>query len=182
MTFFLALQRTTACAASVCALALLAPGVAAAQGAVQVQGAWVRTAVPGQPGTGAFMTLTARESLRLVRISTPAAAVAEVHQMKMDGNVMTMRPISALDLPAGRTVELKPAGYHLMLTELKQPLPPGSSVQLTLHFKNAQGVESQQLLTLPVAATAPRAADTPAAGKAPAMPVPHGPHSGDHKH
>ena len=183
MKLFSALRWTGVCAASLCAATLLAPVTVAAQDAVQVQGAWVRTAVQGQMGTGGFMKLTAREALQLVRVSTPAAGVSEVHQMKMSGDVMSMRPVAALDLPAGRPVELKPGGYHLMLMDLKQPLPAGSSIALTLHFKDARGVESRQSLTVPVAATAPRAPGQSGAGGAPAAAaggVDSG--SGGHKH
>ena len=71
--------------------------------------------VPGQSGTGAFMKLSAPSGTRLVGASTPAAGVAEVHEMKMEGDTMRMRAAGTLDLPARQTVELKPGGYHLML-------------------------------------------------------------------
>ena len=122
---------------------------------VDVRDAWVRTTVQGQKGTGAFMKLTAPRGLQLVGISTPIAGIAEVHEMKMEGDVMRMRAVPALDLPAGTTVELKPGGYHLMLMDLKAALPKGSTVPLTLLFKDAQGVQSQQQLKLPVATSAP---------------------------
>lgn len=122
-----------------------------------VEGAWVRSAVPGQAGTGAFMRITARETMQLVGASTPVAGSAEVHQMKMEGNVMRMRPVAKLDLPAGQTVELKPGGYHLMLTDLKQPLAKGSTVPLTLVLRSAKGVESKLDLKLPVETQPPAA-------------------------
>ncbi len=93
----------------------------------RVEGAWVRSAVPGQHATGAFMKITAPRPMQLVGVATPVAGVAEVHEMKMEGDVMKMRAVPALDLPAGRAVELKPGGYHLMLMELKQPLEAGST-------------------------------------------------------
>ena len=138
------------------AVALLA-GAAQAQGAapVAVEGAWARASVPGQMASGAFMRLTAPEATRLVRIESPAAGVAEMHEMKMDGNVMKMRALPGLDLPAGQAVELKPGGYHLMLMDLKAPLAKGSSVPLTLVFQDAKGVQSQQQVQVPVAASAP---------------------------
>lgn len=121
----------------------------------RVEGAWVRSAVPGQAGTGAFMRITATQPMKLVAASTPAAGQAEVHEMKMDGDVMKMRPVEALDLPAGRTVELKPGGYHLMLTDLKETLKPGAKVPLTLVFRDASGVERKLQLQVPVATMAP---------------------------
>ena len=139
---------------SMAALVALFCGTAQAQ-TVEVKDAWVRTTVPGQKATGAFMKITAKEGTRLVGASTPAAGVAEVHEMKMDGDVMKMRAVPALELPAGKTVELKPGGYHLMLMDLKDALPKDSTVPLTLLFKDAKGIESKLELKLPVAASAP---------------------------
>ncbi|WP_159915042.1 copper chaperone PCu(A)C [Pantoea sp. 18069] len=125
---------------------------------VEVEGAWVRATVPGQQGTGGFMRLKARESMTLVGVRSPAAGVAEVHEMKMDGDVMRMRAISALPLPAGKTVELKSGGHHLMLQQLKAPLLKGSEVPVTLEFKDAKGELSRLHLRLPVATAAPAGA------------------------
>ena len=124
---------------------------------VEVKDAWVRATVPGQMGTGAFMKIIAREGTRLVGISTPVAGVAELHEMKMEGDVMKMRALPLLDLPAGKTVELKAGGTHLMMMDLKQPLPKGSTVPLTLRFKDAKGTESKIELVVPVSAVAPAA-------------------------
>ncbi|MDB5939812.1 MAG: hypothetical protein JWP77_2176, partial [Polaromonas sp.] len=85
----------------------------------------------------------------------PVAGVAEVHEMKMEGDIMRMRALPMLDLPAGQTVQLKPGGYHLMLMDLKQPLPKGGTVPLTLRLQNAQGVETRQEVSLPVGTAAP---------------------------
>jgi periplasmic copper chaperone A len=138
--------------------------MAASQSAPKVEGAWVRSAVPGQSGTGAFMRITAREPMQLVGIATPVAGVAEVHEMKMEGDVMRMRPVPKLELPAGQPVDLKPSGYHLMLQELKQPLVAGSSVPMTLTFRDAKGKESKLELKVPVAAKAPGGAAMPMEG------------------
>ena len=133
-------------------------GAAAHAQTVEVQDAWARTTVPGQKASGAFMKLTARESTRLVGVSSPVAGVAEVHEMKMDGDVMRMRAMTGLDLPAGQTVELKPGGYHVMLLDLKVALRKDSSIPLTLVFKNAKGVESKVEVSLPVLSMAPSGA------------------------
>ena len=134
--------------------ALLAGAVAtsaqAQAPAVKVERAWARATVPGQQGTGAFMTLTAREASQLVGVASPAAGVAEVHEMKMDGGVMRMRAVPHIDLPAGQPVELKPGGFHLMLMDLKAPLAKDSTVPVTLLLRNAQGVQSKLELRLPV--------------------------------
>ena len=117
---------------------------------VKIEQAWTRATVQGQKATGAFMRITASQPLQLVAVSSPVAGVAEIHEMKMEGSVMKMRALPALDLPAGQAVELKPGGHHLMLMDLKAPLAPNSSVSLTLTFKDAKGVQSQQQLSVPV--------------------------------
>ena len=133
--------------------------VAAQKPAVSVQNAWVRATVQGQKATGAFMTLRAASGTRLVAVSTPVAAVAEVHEMRMEGDIMKMAAVQGgLELPAGKTVELKPGGYHLMLMDLKLPLKKDSSVPLTLVFQDAKGLESRLELKLPVSIAAPTAA------------------------
>ncbi|AEG94756.1 copper chaperone PCu(A)C [Ramlibacter tataouinensis] len=134
----------------------LAAGAASAAGdIVQVDGAWARTSVQGQRGSGAFMRLTAREPLTLVGASSPAAGVTEVHEMKLEGDVMRMRAIPALELPAGRPVELRPGGYHLMLLDLKAPLQQGTTVPISLVFRDAKGAERKLDLQVPVSARAP---------------------------
>ena len=133
---------------------------------VDVKAGWARATVQGQKATGAFMRLTAKDGARLVRAESPAAGLAEVHEMKMEGDVMKMRAMPFLDLPAGKTVELKPGGYHIMLLDLKAPLAKDTTVPVKLTFKDAKGVESTQELTLPVATSAPGTPAMPAAGAA----------------
>jgi hypothetical protein len=103
------------------------------------------------------MNITAKDSTRLVGVSSPAAGVAEVHEMKMENDIMRMRSVTGLDLPAGQTVSLKPGGYHVMLLDLKAPLAKDSTVPVTLRFKDAKGVESKLDLVLPVGLAAPGA-------------------------
>ena len=137
-------------------IAALAAGSAFAQtAAVKVEGAWARASVPGQKGTGAFMKLIAKDGVRLVGASSPVAGVTEVHEMKMEGDVMKMRAVPALELPAGKPVELKPGGYHVMLLDLKAPLAKDTVVPITLVFKDSKGAESRLELKVPVSATAP---------------------------
>ncbi len=173
------LEVTRAPAVAATAVAVPAGAVVVVSGPatqpVQVKDAWVRATVPGQKGTGAFMKITSKAGTRLIGASSPLAGVTEVHEMKMEGDVMRMRALPALDLPAGKTVELKSGGYHLMLQDLKQDLPKGSTVPLTLLFKDSKGVQSRVELKLPVGTTAPAAAPTSA-------PSPAKAESHDHKH
>ncbi len=117
---------------------------------VKIEDPWARATVPGQKATGVFMRLTATQGSQLVGVSSPVAGVAEVHEMKMDNNVMKMAAVPAIDLPAGKPVALPPGGYHVMLMDLKGPLAKDTSVTLTLKFKDSKGVVSQQEVKLPV--------------------------------
>lgn len=141
------------------ALALASLSTAALAQAVDVKGAWARATVQGQMASGAFMQLTAKEGSKLVGISSPVAGVAEVHEMKMDGDVMKMRAVEGgLDLPAGKVVALTPGGYHVMLMDLKTPLKKDTTIPMTLTFKDAKGVQSTMAIKVPVSGTAPAAA------------------------
>ena len=105
----------------------------------RVTDAWVRGTVAQQGGTGAFMKITSAQGGRLVAAQSPVARSAEVHEMTLQGDVMAMRAIDALELPAGQAVELKPGGHHLMLLGLKQPLKAGETVPLTLTVEGKDG-------------------------------------------
>ncbi|HEX5344291.1 MAG TPA: copper chaperone PCu(A)C [Duganella sp.] len=129
-------------------LFLLAALPALAQ--VTVGEPWVRATVAAQKATGAFMTLTSAQPARLVGVSSPAAGTVEVHEMKMENDMMRMRQMPALDLPAGQAVKLAPGGYHLMLLDLKQPLKDGDKIPLTLEFEDAKKVRSKVVVDAPV--------------------------------
>ena len=105
---------------------------------VEVSRAWVRAAVPGQNATGAFMEITAATDASLVGAASPVARSVEIHEMAIEGNVMKMRAVAKVDLPAGKTVEFKPGAYHIMLLGLTKPLAAGESVpiELTLRAKD----------------------------------------------
>ncbi|MEO8124156.1 MAG: copper chaperone PCu(A)C [Burkholderiales bacterium] len=111
------------------ALALATP-FASAQ--TTVSDPWVRGTVAQQKATGAFMQITSAQGGKLVAVSSPVAGVVEIHEMSMSGNVMKMHAIPELALPAGKAVELKPGGYHVMMMDLKQPMTDGEVVPLTL--------------------------------------------------
>ena len=106
---------------------------------VTVADAWVRATVPQQMATGAFMRLTSDSDMRLVGADSPRANVVEIHEMIMDGDVMKMNAVPGVDLPAGKTVELKPGGYHVMLMGLKQQVKDGDEVPLSIVVEAADG-------------------------------------------
>jgi copper(I)-binding protein len=117
--------------------AVLSLSTASALAQVEVTGAWVRPTVEGQMGTGAFMTLRAREPMKVVGATSAVAGVVEIHEMALQNNVMRMRAVESLALPAGQAVELKPGGYHVMLMDLNRALKPGEKVTLELQLETA---------------------------------------------
>jgi copper(I)-binding protein len=124
--------------------ALWVCAVFTAHAQVEVSDAWVRATGQGQKATGVFMNLTAQKATRLVGVKADLTASAEVHEMKMEKDVMKMQAVKALDLPAGQTVALKPGSYHVMLMDLKAPVVEDSQVVLTLLFEDAAGVKTQK--------------------------------------
>ena len=117
-----------------CAMTLFAWS---AQAQVTVKDAWVRATVPQQHSSGVFLQIASAGDARLVQVSSPLAEVAELHQMKMDGDVMKMSAVTGIELPAGKTVALSSGGYHIMMLGLKQQLKAGDSVPLTLVVETA---------------------------------------------
>jgi copper(I)-binding protein len=104
---------------------------------------FARATPPGARAAGAFLTVENKGSTpdRLIAASSPVAGVVEVHEMAMDGGVMKMRAVPAIEIKAGAKVELKPGGYHVMLMDLKQPLKNGDRFPLTLNFEKAGKIE-----------------------------------------
>ena len=121
---------------SVLFLSLLA-SLAHAQ--VNVKDVWVRATVSQQKATGAFMQLESQQDAKLVAARSPVAGVVEVHEMAMDNGVMKMRPVPFLALPAGKAVELKPGGYHVMLMDLKAQVKEGDVLPMTLVVEGKDG-------------------------------------------
>jgi periplasmic copper chaperone A len=104
---------------------------------------FARATPPGAKTGGVFVSVenTGTEPDRLLGVSSPVAGVAELHQMSVDAGVMKMRGVAALEVRPGETLQLKPGGYHVMLSELRQPLKVGDRFPMTLKFQNAGAVE-----------------------------------------
>jgi copper(I)-binding protein len=105
---------------------------------ISVTQAWARATVPGQKAGGVFLRLDNKGNAdRLLSARADVCEAVELHSMTMDGDVMRMRELLAIELPAGGSVELKPGGLHLMLLGLKSPLKEGSRFGLTLKFERS---------------------------------------------
>ena len=136
---------------------LLATTLAQAQ--TTVAEPWVRGTVAQQKASGMFARITSAQGGKLVSASSPVAGVVEVHEMAMSGDVMKMRALpNGLDLPAGKAVELKPGGFHIMLMDLKQQLKAGDTVPVTLVIEGADKKRETVEIKAPVRAMNPAAA------------------------
>jgi len=111
-------------------------------GSVQIENAYTRATVPGQQVAGGFMKIENKGAAdQLVSASSPVAGEVQLHEMAMDGNVMKMRQVKDIAVPAGGAVELKPGGLHLMFINIKAPLTAGETVPVKLKFAKAGEVE-----------------------------------------
>ncbi len=130
-------------------LMLAACAPAAGGDGIAISDPWVRA--PGANG-GAFMVIqnSGAEADRLLSASSDVAQTVEIHEMKMENDVMTMREMEGgLEIPARGSVKLAPGGYHIMLINLKQELKPGDTVTLTLNFEKAGAITVQAEVKAP---------------------------------
>ena len=112
---------------------LILTNVASAE--VVVKDAWARATVPQQRATGVFMQLQSDKDVRLIDVQSTAAGMAGVHEMQMENNVMKMREVLQLTIPAGKNIEFKPGGLHVMLMDLKSQAKEGDIIPLKLIFE-----------------------------------------------
>lgn len=131
------------------AASLLAGVSLSAVAQTKVDDAWVRTTVPGQPSSGAFMRITADSDSKLLSVASPAANNVQIHEMSMANDVMRMGPVDSVPLPAGKTVSLDPDGYHVMLMGLVEQIKEGDQVPLTLTIEDDKGVRETVQVSAP---------------------------------
>jgi copper(I)-binding protein len=123
-------------------LAGIAQAQSAKVGSVQIENAYTRSTVPGQMAAGGFMKIENKGAVdQLISASSPVAGEVQLHEMAMEGNVMKMRQVKEVVVPAGGAVELKPGGMHLMFINIKAPLTAGETVPVKLKFAKAGEVE-----------------------------------------
>ena len=123
-------------------LASMAQAQNAKVGGVQIENAYTRATVPGQMAAGGFMKIENKGAAdQLISASSPVAGEVQLHEMAMDGNVMKMRQVKDIAVPAGGAVELKPGGLHLMFMNIKAPLAAGETVPVKLKFATAGEVD-----------------------------------------
>lgn len=111
-------------------------------GSIKVDHAYIRATVPGQQVAGGFMKIENKGAAdQLISASSPIAGEVQLHEMSMDGQVMKMRQVKDIPVPAGGAVELKPGSLHLMFINIKAPLTAGETVPVKLKFAKAGEVE-----------------------------------------
>ena len=119
-------------------------------GSIKIENSYTRATMPGQQVAGGFMKIENKGAAdQLLSASSPVAGEVQLHEMAMEGNVMKMRQVRDIALPAGGVVELKPGGLHLMFMNIKAPLAAGQTVPVKLKFAKAGEVE----VKMPVNAT-----------------------------
>lgn len=134
------MKMSLATALIVCAASL---PVSAAN--ISVTDAWARATMPGQKVSGAYMQILSDADARLISASSPAVPRVEVHEMKMDGDVMRMREVKAIELPKGKTVSLEPGGFHIMLMNLAKPIAAGDVIPLVLTVESGGKLQTVEV-------------------------------------
>jgi copper(I)-binding protein len=119
---------------------------------ISISDAWARATVPGQVVGAAYLSIAAKQDIRLDAVTTPVAESVEIHTMQIQQGVMSMRMLEKLDIPAGKKVTLAPGQTHLMLIDLKSPLKAGENITLQLSFSHRDGSSQQQTIIAPVLA------------------------------
>src|SRR3984957_8104939 len=131
-------------AALVAVLALPASALDYKLGAIEIVQPWTRTTPPTAESGGGYLVVknTGTTPDRLIAVKSPVADKVEIHEMKMDGNIMRMREVEkGIEIPPGATVELKPGGFHVMFMGLKAPFAKDAKVPLTLVFEKAGSID-----------------------------------------
>jgi copper(I)-binding protein len=120
-------------------------------GSLTVEHPTARFTVAGQKAGGGFLSIDNRGAAdRLVGASSPASERVELHTMRMEGDVMRMRRVDAIDVPANGRLEMGPGGNHLMFMGLKAPLKIGDSFPMKLRFQKAGEVTVEVQVEAPV--------------------------------
>jgi len=114
---------------------------------VKVKDAWSRATAPGQDSAMVQAVITSKKAAKLVGVACKDANTSEIHSMVMEGEMMKMRQVDSIDLPAGKAVDLGEAGYHLMLMGLKKPLMAGKKTHCEMIVRGADGKDTKVQLS-----------------------------------
>ncbi len=128
--------------------ALLASHSVSAHNGLNYEQAYARATPPNAVNSAAFMIIDNPMQIerQLISASSPVAQQVELHTVEKQGDVIKMRPVESITIPAQQATELKPGGYHIMLLGIKHPLMSGEKIQLTLTFANGE----HKTLSIPI--------------------------------
>ncbi len=107
--------------------------------APQISDVWIKATIPGSNVSAAYLRIKSAKTVKLVKAETAVANIAELHSMNMKDGVMEMKAELAFNVPAGKTIELKPGGMHIMLMQVAKPIKAGDKVPLKLTFDTGGG-------------------------------------------
>src|SRR5260370_22898581 len=141
--------RRLALAAWFAVLALPALALDYKLGAIEIGQPWARATPSTAEAGGGFLAITNTGTTpdRLIAVKSPAADKVEIHEMKMDGNIMRMRELEkGIEIPPGATVKLKPGGFHIMFMRLNAPFAKDAKVPATLVFEKAGSIDVELLV------------------------------------
>ena len=106
---------------------------------IMIHNPWVRAVPPVSETSAAYMMLMNHgdKDDQLLSVKSSIAKVVEIHNVKKENGVMKMFPVKFVEISAGKTLELNPGGYHLMLMKLSKTLKVGDEIEFMLHFKHS---------------------------------------------
>ncbi len=107
--------------------------------APQISDVWIKATIPGSNVSAAYLRIKSAKTVKLVKAETAVANIAELHSMNMKDGVMEMKAESSFNVSAGKTIELKPGGMHIMLMQVAKPIKAGDKVPLKLTFDTGGG-------------------------------------------
>ena len=117
---------------------------------VSIKDPWVRATAPAQKVAGGYMQISSTTNVTLLKLTSPVASSVELHASTMENGVMKMRYLEKLEIPAGKVIEFKPGGYHIMLIGLKKQLVEGDNIPLKLLFADNLNKEHLFEVSFPV--------------------------------
>jgi copper(I)-binding protein len=120
---------------------LLLLSACGAKEGIEIRDAWARTSTEGMNSAVYFVIQNHNaEADELIGAASNVADAVEVHESKMEGDVMTMNRVESIVLEPSAKVEFMPGGFHVMLIGLKQDLKAGDEIEVTLQFRNGPDI------------------------------------------
>ena len=109
---------------------------------LDIENSWIREMPPGAPTLAAYMTITnsAQSPVKITGISSTVSKLTELHEVKMENDLMRMQKLSELIIQPGESIELKQGSMHVMLVELTKSLQEGDEVEIKFELEDLPAV------------------------------------------